>query len=208
MTQMADYSFGDHWSFAFRDDPKRLAFVLSRYGFAARLACRDRSVLELGCSEGIGTHLLAKRAIQYTGVDLDLEAIESARIKFSDPKFSFIHDDFLGRNYGKFGAVISLDVVEHILPEFESIYFDTVANNTEEDGFCIIGTPNITAAAYASVTSNLGHVNLYSQERLVKVLGNYFDFVLPFGINDEMVHTGYAAMSHYLICLAFNKRSK
>lgn len=199
-------SWGDHWSFNFRNDPKRLGFVLSRYKFCAKLACREGSVLELGCSSGIGATILAERATSYMGIDLDEQALLTAKECLSPPKFHFLHDDFMGKKYGTFQTVVSLDVVEHIHLEHEEQYFQTVVDNLDPNGICIIGTPNITSAPYASVFSQMGHVNLYSQERLVSVLRKYFHQVLPFGMNDEMMHTGYAPMAHYLLAVACHKK--
>ncbi|PIS02124.1 MAG: class I SAM-dependent methyltransferase [Chlamydiae bacterium CG10_big_fil_rev_8_21_14_0_10_42_34] len=196
--------FGDHWSFNIRNDPKRLAFVLARYHFATKMMQNPTSVLELGCSEGVGAPILTRQAKKYTGIDLDMSAIKSAQTNFPEDKFQFTHDDFMGNLYGKFDAVVSLDVVEHILPEFEHIYFETVRKNVSDEGICIIGTPNITAAPFASEASQLGHVNLFTQKRLTTTLGKYFKFVFPFGMNDEVVHTGFSGMSHYLICIGFN----
>ncbi len=195
---------GNHWSFNIRNDPKRLAFVLARYAFAAKMMQNPNSVLELGCSEGIGATMLTKEAEKYVGIDLDLSAIESAKTNFPKDKFQFIHDDFMGNQYGSFDAVISLDVIEHIIPEFEHIYFHTLSKNLNPNGICVIGTPNITAAPFASEASQLGHVNLFTQERLTATMSRYFKFVFPFGMNDEVAHTGFAGMSHYLICVGFN----
>jgi 2-polyprenyl-3-methyl-5-hydroxy-6-metoxy-1,4-benzoquinol methylase len=137
---------------------------------------------------------------------LDSIAIESAKENLKHPKFQFVHDDFMGKNYGVFDAAISLDVVEHIHPEFEKIYFDTIVNHLTPEGICIIGTPNITSAAYASAASQMGHVNLFDQNRLAATLKQYFHQVLPFGMNDELLHTGYAPMAHYLFCIGCHKK--
>lgn len=201
-------NWGDHWSFNFRNDPKRLAFVLSRYKFSAKMICKNNHVLELGCSSGIGAPILAEFAKSYTGIDLDEQALATARENFVDTTFTFHYDDFMGKSYGKFGAVVSLDVVEHILPDYESTYFTTILENLDEDGMCVIGTPNITSSPYASEFSKMGHVNMYSQERLVAVLKNYFYHVLPFGMNDEVVHTGYAPMTHYIFCVCCHKKNE
>lgn len=197
----------DHWSFNFKNDPKRLSFVLSRYQFAAEMACQKGTIIELGCSSGIGAPFLSQKMDSYTGVDLDEQALLNAKKNFPSSKFNFIYDDFMGKNFGTFDAVVSLDVVEHILPEFEEIYFNTVFQHLNNDGICVIGTPNITSSPYASECSKMGHVNLYSQERLVSVLKNYFHHVLPFGMNDETVHTGYAPMAHYLMCVGCHKKT-
>jgi 2-polyprenyl-3-methyl-5-hydroxy-6-metoxy-1,4-benzoquinol methylase len=199
-------TFSPHWSYNILNDPKRLGFVLSRYKFAAKMICSCKNILEFGCSEGIGAPILAENALSYTGVDLDIEAIEYANKNITEAKYKFIQSDFLGNNYGKFDAIVSLDVIEHISKEKENIYFETIYKNTSENAICIIGTPNITSAQYASKASQIGHVNLYSHERLLAIMKKYFYNVFPFGINDEIVHTGFAAMSHYLIFVGCHKK--
>ena len=199
-------TWSDHWSYNFRNDPKRLAFVLSRYKFAAKMGSQGRTILELGCGEGIGATILAESALSYTGIDLDDAAILSARKNLNGEKFKFIYDDFMGKLLGTFQTVVSLDVVEHIYPEHEAVYFETILQNLSQDGIAIIGTPNVTAAPYASTASNIGHVNLFSPARLKEALEQYFYNVFPFGMNDETMHTGYAPMCHYAICVACNRR--
>lgn len=202
-------TLGSHWSFNLRRDPKRLAFVLSRYKFAAKMAAGGsaRRILELGCSEGIGVPILAEFAEHYTGVDLDAEAIETARRNWGASHRTFIAEDFGGRSYGSFDAVVSLDVVEHIEPESEDLYFDTIAANLEADGIAIVGTPNKTADVYASPMSKIGHVNLFDGQHLSGALTRLFHNVFLFGINDEVVHTGFTPMAHYLVGIGCNRRS-
>ena len=148
-----------------------MAFVLSRYKFAARLACEGRRVLELGCSEGLGAPILSEAATCYVGVDLDAEAVAHAEANFADQGRSFLHADLLGQRFGTFDAVISMDVVEHIDPGYEDLFFRCVFENLGEDGIAVIGTPNVTAEAYASEASRQGHVNLMDAERLTAALG-------------------------------------
>lgn len=197
---------GRHWSYNLYNDPKRLAFVLARYKFAARMASQGRRILEMGCSEGIGTPILAETAISYTGVDLDESAVETANENWQNEKCRFLCDDFLGKTYGSFDAVISLDVIEHIHPDYENLFFDTVFQNMAEDGICVIGTPNITSTPYASPASQRGHINMYSADRLAASLGTIFHNVFRFGMNDEIAHTGYDPMCHYLIHVGCYKR--
>ncbi|MBF5059055.1 class I SAM-dependent methyltransferase [Candidatus Neptunochlamydia vexilliferae] len=200
------FKFGPHWSFNFRNDPKRLGFVLSRYKFSSKILGKRRHILELGCSDGIGATLLAQNSSKYMGIDLDEPALKAAQDNLQEDKYTFLFDDFMGKNYGLFDGVVSLDVVEHILPEHEALYFDTIYQNMTEDGVCVIGTPNVTAAPYASKASQLGHVNLFSQQRLTDTLKKYFHQVLPFGINDEVMHTGFGSMAHYIVCVACHKK--
>ncbi len=197
---------GTYGSFNLWNDPKRFAFVLARYKFSANLACRHRTVLELGCSEGIGTPILAEFSPRYTGVDFDKEAITVAKRNWGSDKVIFIEDNLLGKVYGTFETVVSMDVVEHVEQAQEHLFFETIINNLETDGIGVIGTPNIASASYASPASQVGHVNMFSAERLKSTLEQYFHNVFLFSVNDEVVHTGFAPMAHYLICVGCYKK--
>jgi 2-polyprenyl-3-methyl-5-hydroxy-6-metoxy-1,4-benzoquinol methylase len=199
---------GQHWSFNIYNDPKRLAFVLSRYQFAARLATEGKRVLELGCSEGLGVRILAEFAHSYTGIDLDEEAVAVARRNLPGAKYTFVNGNFLGRRLGTFDTVVSIDVVEHIDPTVEHQFFRTCYDNLDRDGTCIIGTPNLTASAYASPVSQEGHVNLFDGTRLTATLQEYFHNVFLFGLNDEVVHTGFTPMAHFLMAVGVYKRAE
>lgn len=201
-------TLGNHWSYNLRNDPRRLAFVLSRYKFSAKMCRPQGTVLELGCSEGIGVPILAEFASGYTGVDMDKDAIGSAIVNWSKNKVCFINDNFLGKTYGTFDAVISLDVVEHIDNSIEPLFFKTVYDNIDIDGIAIIGTPNSTSSPYASAASQSGHINLFDYNRLKRAMHQLFTNVFMFGGNDEMVHTGFAPMTHYLYALGCGKKDR
>lgn len=62
----------------------------------------------------------------------------------------------------------------------------------------VVGTPNLTAAQYASPQSEALHINLKSHDTLKVLLSRYFYNVFMFGMNDEVLHTGYAPMCHYI----------
>lgn len=192
---------GQHWSYNLIDDPKRLGFVLSRYKFASRLCARGNRVLELGCSEGLGAAIVAETAACYVGVDLDEEAIEVARRNWPGAHVSFLCADFLGGTFGEFDAVMSVDVIEHIAETSEELFFDTILGNLHDDGLCVIGTPNKEAERYASPVSVANHVNLYTADRLRVSMEKRFRNVFVFSMNDEIVHTGFAAMAHFLIAV-------
>jgi hypothetical protein len=47
-----------------------------------------------------------------------------------------------------------------------------------------------------------GHINMKSADSLKDLLAQYFHNVFIFSMNDEMVHTGFYPMAHYLMALA------
>ena len=200
------WNLGRHWYFNLLNDPKRLGFVLARYKLAADFIKPKSSILELGCSEGIGAPMLVKESDKYLGVDLDKDAIITAQKNFHDSRYDFIEADFMSKSFGNFDAIVSLDVIEHIYQQYEDAYFSTIAQNLTDSGVVMVGTPNITSAAYASEASQVGHVNLYDGKRLKQVMQKYFKQVMLFGINDEVMHLGYYPMTHYLFVLAVGKK--
>lgn len=192
--------FSKHWSYNIKNDPKRLGFVLARYKLAKDISYIPKnSILELGCSEGIGISILKPE--YYLGIDIDEDAISVARNNY--PNHNFFIDNFLNKQYGYFDLILSLDVIEHIPPDLEADFFNTCKNNLSENGIVIIGTPNKSAEQYASEASKAGHINLYDHYRLRNSAKNYFKHVFMFGINDEIVHVGFEHMRHYImaVCL-------
>lgn len=196
-------TLGSYFAHQLLYNPRHILFTFSRYKFAARLLgeTKKRRVLELGCNEGLGTLLLAQTAKEVVGIDFDKRAIRWAQDNLRRNNLTFVNDDFLGKNFGRFDAVVSLDVIEHIPCEKEDEFLSTIYDNLNDNGFCIIGTPNISASKYASEASRLGHVNLHDQQRFKELFLKKFRNVFVFNCNDEMVHTGHDKMSHYFIAL-------
>ena len=204
------FTLGPYFAHQLRHQTRHLLFTLARYKFAARLLPQDAParVLELGCAEGIGTLLLAENGHTVLGVDFDEPAIRYAQESIDHPRIRFQSGDFLDQRFGEFDAVVTLDVIEHVFPRDEPRFLRTLTDNLAEDGFCVVGTPNETASPYASERSRAGHVNLYTAERLTHALRGYFRNVFIFGMNDEVVHTGFYPMCHYLFALGCGKRER
>ena len=197
---------GPHSSYQLRNTPRRILYSLSRYKFAAKMIGDGKSILELGCSDGLGTLILAEFAERVTAVDFDRETVSWARKLCGGRKTTFLCRDFLNRSFGAYDAVVSLDVIEHVRRENERHFFNTIRMNLLPTGFCVIGTPNITSRKYSSKIVNDAHINLYSSQRLVRAMKRHFHNVFLFGANDEVVHTGFKPMAQYLIAVGCRKK--
>lgn len=189
------------------DDPKRLGFLLARYKFVAKMFTGRARVLEVGCGDGFGTRVVAQAVGHVTAVDFDPELIDSAKTIMSD-RWAFdcrVHDIMQGPVAENFDAVYSLDVLEHIAPEQESRFLDHLTRSLDPHGAAIIGMPSLQSQAYASAHSRIGHVNCKDQNELKQLMQRWFRQVFMFSMNDEVVHTGFHAMSHYHLCLCCGK---
>ena len=61
--------------------------------------------------------------------------------------------------------------------------------------------PSLESQIYASEGSKIGHVNCQSGDVLKNNLKKYFHNVFIFSMSDEVVHTGFTPMAHYLLAL-------
>jgi hypothetical protein len=103
-------------------------------------------------------------------------------------------------------AAFSLDVIEHIPSQDEKIFIENIIQSIG-DGPLLLGTPNISANQYASKYSKESHINLKTAESLAKLLSPFYKTVLNFSMNDEIVHTGFSQMAHYIFSLGIDRRN-
>lgn len=189
------------WSW--HDDPKRLLFHLSRYKFVAKMLLGFDRVLEIGCSDGFGTRIVVQAVEHLTAIDFDPQFIQSAQENAS-PKWPFtcmLHDILSRPVDGAFDGIYSLDVLEHIPQAEEDRFLSNMVSSLAPHGVVIIGMPSLQSQVYASAHSRIGHVNCKDQMDLKRTMHRYFHTVLMFSMNDEVVHTGFHAMSHYNLCI-------
>ena len=102
---------------------------------------------------------------------------------------------------GSFDGIYLLDVLEHISQEDEDLFIRNILPALDPQGSLIIGMPSLPSQQYASEISRMGHVNCKSGEDLSTLMKNYFTNVSIFSMNDEVVHTGFWDMSHYLFAV-------
>lgn len=193
-------SLGPWTSYDYLHNPVHVLFVLSRYKFAARMLTGKKQVLEVGCGDAPGTPIVAQSTGHVTATDYDDEIVAWDKKRLASvSNISFLTLDILSDSpKGPFDGAYSIDVLEHIPKEKTDLYFRNICNAMTSEGTLIVGTPNITSEAYASEQSRLHHINLQSGETLRALMEKYFRTVFMFSMNDEMVHTGFAPMAHYL----------
>lgn len=194
-------------SWGWHDDPRRLAFTLSRYKFVAKMLEGSDRVLEVGCGDGFGSRIVAQAVGALTGIDIEPDFISSAQ-ETTDDRFPImfkVHDIMVGPLPGSFDSMYSIDVLEHIPAEKEDQFLSNMIASLDPDGVCIIGMPSLESQSYASEFSRMGHVNCKPQKELKIVMQRYFRNVFAFSMNDEVVHTGFASMSHYNFAVCCSK---
>jgi 2-polyprenyl-3-methyl-5-hydroxy-6-metoxy-1,4-benzoquinol methylase len=188
-------------SHIFRTDPRRLGILLARYKFCAKMLTGKARVLEAGCGDSFGTNVVLQEVASVHGIDFDPVFVDWCRDQAKREALNATYevvDLTVDRPSGEFDAAYSLDVIEHIERSREDSFMENLCAVMRPNGVVIIGTPNETAAPYASEWSQRGHINLKGHVELRDLMSRYFENVFLFSMNDEIVHTGFSPMAHYL----------
>jgi 2-polyprenyl-3-methyl-5-hydroxy-6-metoxy-1,4-benzoquinol methylase len=186
-----------------RDDPRRLLFVLARYKFVAKMFAGMRKVLEVGCADAFGTRLVRQEVPEVVATDFDpvFIARNQARGSRRWPVTFRAHDMLAGPLAEGFDGVYAVDVIEHIPAPDELRFLQNLTASLHPRGVCLLGTPSLQSQAYASAPSQAGHVNCKDGPGLRALMAQCFHNVFLFSMNDEVVHTGFPPMAHYLWAL-------
>ena len=198
--QSQSFTMGRYTSQAFTDDPAALAFITSRYKYCANMLSGLNTVLEIGCGDGFGGAIVAQRVNRLICTDINkplLNENQTRMERFANIEYHY-HDFRKNKYPEKVDGIYLVDVIEHIFADEEPEFLKNLAGTLGEHGVCLIGTPNETSEKYASEFSKEGHINLKNHKSLKSIGDKYFHNSFLFGMNDEVVHTGFPQMAHFL----------
>lgn len=207
---VGSFSLGLMANHVWYGDPRRLGFVLARYKFVSKMFSGLNRVLEVGCADAFATRLVQQEVGAVVATDFDPIFIEDAK-QHVDPRWPLecrTHDMLNGPIAENFDGAYAMDVLEHIAPENEDAFLRNMTASLNGMGVMIIGMPSLSSQRYASEASKIGHVNCKDGPELKRALQRYFHNVFIFSMNDEVLHTGFYPMAHYLLALgSFRKGS-
>ena len=194
---------------AWRDDPRRLTFTFSRYKFVSKMLSGKSKVLEIGCADAFASRIVQQEVGHLTAIDFDPVFVRDVQDRMDErwPLTCFAHDLLAGSvPGGPFDAAFSMDVIEHIQHEDERRFMTNACASLTDHGVFILGSPSLQSQQYASAQSKEGHVNCKDAPDLKALALDFFHHVFCFSMNDEVVHTGYHPMAHYLLVVCCGKK--
>jgi 2-polyprenyl-3-methyl-5-hydroxy-6-metoxy-1,4-benzoquinol methylase len=193
---------------SWNQDPRRTLFTLARYKFVAKMLAGRKHVLEIGCADAFGTRIVQQAVGKVTATDFDPLFIADVKERMDPhwPLDAFVHDILAGPVPGSFDAAYALDVLEHIPAADENRFMKNVLASLAKTGIVLLGMPSLESQIHASPQSKAGHVNCKSGEAFKRMLEDHFHTVFVFSMNDEVVHTGFFPMAHYLIGVGCHRR--
>lgn len=193
---------------SWNQDPRRTLFTMARYKFVSKLLEGRKHALEIGCADAFASRIVQQTVEKLTVTDFDQVFLDDVKQRMN-PNWSMdvVHHDLTkGPVPGEFDAVYAMDVLEHIDPSWERKFIENSILNLTDTGVCIFGMPSLESQTYASPQSKAGHVNCKSGNDFKSLMNEYFNTVFVFSMNDEVVHTGYYPMAHYLIAVCSHKK--
>jgi SAM-dependent methyltransferase len=195
---------------SWNQDPKRTLFTLARYKFVSRMLSGRKHVLEVGCADAFGTRIVQQAVGKVTAIDFDPLFVDDVKERMNPhwPLDVSVHDMLKEPLPGQFDAAYALDVLEHIPEADEDRFIKNTLASLTSAGIAIFGMPSLESQPYASPQSKAGHVNCKSGEALKHTLERHFHTVFVFSMNDEVVHTGFYPMAHYLLGVACHRRDR
>ena len=201
-------SLGRMRNFDWHNDPRRLLFTLARYKFVSKMFDGYETVLEIGCGDAFATRIVQQTVKNVTATDFDPIFIEEIhdRRQHKWELDAHVHNMVLEPTKQSFDGIFSLDVLEHVQQSDEDAFLKNTCLSLKSHGALIIGMPSLESQTYASEGSKIGHVNCKTGTDLRDLMKKYFHSVFMFSMNDEVVHTGFFPMAHYLFAVCCDKK--
>lgn len=146
-------------------------YVRERGGQIAALVDAKDRVLDVGCGEGLITHLIADRGAQTTGCDYCQEAVEAAARRYPGIEFVYSNATSLRFPEDSFTKVVLSEVAEHLLPVQFARTVHEAYRVLQPGGTLILSTPLTGKGAH---TSTYAHIYEYSEQEMNILLGRVF----------------------------------
>jgi SAM-dependent methyltransferase len=143
---------------------------------------RGKSVLDWGCNNGYGMEVMGNLGCLVSGIDLNPQAIESARKRLGPTAELILFD---GRTAplpeGRFDVITSFQCIEHVANHDQ--YLSEIRRVLKPGGIAIFTTPNATIRLDPGMKPwNQFHVREFRPSELRELLAGYFSSVAIRGL--------------------------
>src|SRR5438445_7281231 len=166
------------------NDPEQV----SRYVYALQFV-ENKSVLDVACGRGYGTHFISEKSKKMIGVDIRSDYIEFARSNYVSHNLQFFENDATKINLTNdtFDVIISFETIEH-LHDVDS-FLKEIVRLLKNNGILLLSTPNgdLSSQDHGKPTNDL-HIKEYSESDLRMLLSRFFKRVEMMGQNPKNVN--------------------
>ncbi len=143
-----DYAY--HYRKWHSDDPRHVQSMLAYYRrmLAPHLpADRSIEILDVGCGAGLAMQAVRELGFENVkGIDCDEGQVKAASARGMEAGLVTDSVAYLERNAGRYGAIICLDVIEHILPENQMAFVAALGKALAGTGVFVCTVPNANSS--------------------------------------------------------------
>lgn len=146
---------------------------MHRYAIACQMAT-GKSVLDLACGEGYGSHLLTNVAESVTGADIDKDTIAAARQKYKRENLTFVNCPATDLPFAdnSFDLVVSFETLEHL--EEHRRMLAELKRVLRPAGIVLISTPDKMNYSDKTGYQNPYHIKELYLSEFQQLLNEYF----------------------------------
>lgn len=164
---------------AFKESDYISKLHLKRYEFALNYV-QNLNVVDIACGEGYGSKILSEKAQKVSGFDIDQEAINHAKISYTEPNLFFSHGSVvkIPLEDASVDVVVSFETIEHVDYQSQKQFLREVLRVLKPSGLFIVSTPDKDVCGEGH---NEFHICEMNKKSFLKELGGYFKNVDLFG---------------------------
>lgn len=156
------------------------------YDTIARVS-QNKSVVDIGCSFGVGSNILSHRAMGVWAIDLEQELVDFGSALFKSPRLTFDRIDLLNlpatRPFATFDVVCLLEVIEHLPREKWEDAIVSLKRFFKETTVGYISTPNRNAPSINNEhPNNPAHTYEATAGELYELFTKHFRSVVMFSV--------------------------
>lgn len=171
------------------------------YSFAKKFVKR-KTVLDIGCSHGYGTPLLAERAKFVTGLDKDRRAISQAKKENQTSNVTFLNEDvFRFEPNFQYEVIIAFQVLEHL--KEPDLFLKKSKSWLKKRGFFLVSVVNKEVDPHGY--SCPYHYREYTPIELRRLLSKYFKSINLYGVFPDLIASSYEKARKRAVAKVINK---
>lgn len=160
-------------------EDKKLAIEhLQRYKSITGLV-EGKRVVDIACGEGYGTAILADKAAEIVGIDIDSGAVKRAQDKYNRTNLSYRVGsvEHIPEEAASVDVIVSFETIEHVSQKLQQAFLRECARVLKPDGILIMSTPNKEIYSDRYNYFNEYHVHEFYYEEFLHFLQQKFAHV-------------------------------
>ncbi|WP_321330281.1 glycosyltransferase [uncultured Ilyobacter sp.] len=145
--------------------------------FAVKNICSNKKVVDIASGEGYGSFILADTADKVLGLDISLEAIENAQLKYKKENLEYKQGSVeeIPIENESIDVVVSFETLEHVSEELQKKFLKEIKRVLKKDGILVISTPDKQIYSDIFNYKNEFHEKEFYKEEFISFLKPYFN---------------------------------